>query len=44
MQPIYQLTVILYKRLKIEELVRQKMGVEQRGLNRYEQRCEMPDF
>ena len=28
------LTVILYKRLKIEESVRQKMGAEQRGLNR----------
>ena len=38
------LTVILYKRLKIDEPVRQKMGAEQRRLNRYEQRRKMPDF
>ena len=38
------LTFILYKRLEIEESVRQKMGAEQRGLNKYEQRRKMPDF
>ena len=31
------LTVILYKRLEREESVREKMGAEQRRLNRYEQ-------
>ena len=36
--PFYPpLTVILYKRLEIEESVQQKMGAEQRRLNRYEQ-------
>ena len=38
------LTVILQKRLKIEESVRQKMGAERRRLNNYEQRRKMQDF
>ena len=43
-QPFIPLTVIFQKRLKIKKSVRQKMGAEQRGLNRYEQRREMQDF
>ena len=34
-------TVIFQKRLKIEESIRQKMGAEQRQLDRYEQRCKI---
>ena len=38
------LTVILHKRLKIENLVRQKMGAEHRQSNSYEQQRQVRDF
>ena len=44
MRPIPPLSFILYKRLKIEEFVRQKIGAEQRQLNSYKQRLRYGIF
>ena len=44
MRHIYHLNYYIIKRLKIEESVRQKMGAEQRRLNRHEQRRKMQVF